>query len=358
MKIFFDHQIFSHQKIGGVSKYFAKLLSHLPQGSWSTSTVFSENQYVKELNLFPTIQLPGPEFKGKGRLRLELGIPYTVWQLSRQKYDVYHQTHYELFSLWGIGKKPMVTTIHDMNFFTYNINKRLQRDTIKSCERADHIIAISESTKNELVDLLKIDEKKISVIYHGIDHIKLDSIPNVHIYDFPYILYVGNRNNPFKNFNNFIKAFSLLSEKNSEIRLVCTGAPFNDQEQKLLEALKISNRCHSIFASEMQMIQLYRNAQFFVYPSISEGFGMPILEAMQCGCPCILSNVSCFPEIGQNAAMYFNPHSVDNIYEVMNQACQNESILRKLTNDGFQRVQFFSWEKTAAKHYSLYQSLI
>lgn len=357
MKVFFDHQMFSHQKIGGVSKYFAKLLSNLPPDSWTTSTVFSENQYVKDLNLFPVVKIPGSEFKGKGRLRLELGIPFTLWHLARKKYDVYHQTHYERFSLWGIGNKPMVTTVHDMNFFTSNINKRLQQDMIKSCERADRIIAISESTKNELIDLLGIDENKVTVIYHGIDHLDLRAIPQNKIYDFPYILYVGNRRNRFKNFDSFIKSFSILAEKNKEIKLICTGVPFNEQELKLFESLKISNKCYSIFASEMQMNQLYRDALFFAYPSLSEGFGMPILEAMQCGCPNVLAKASCFPEIAKNAAEYFDPQSVDDMYEVMNRVCQNETIRKRLVQDGFQRVQDFSWKKTAAEHYSLYQSL-
>ncbi len=350
--------MFSHQKIGGVSKYFAKLLRYLPPDSWVTSTIFSENQYVKDMNLFPVIKLPGSEFRGKARLRLELGIPYTLLQLSRKRYDVYHQTHYELFSLLGIGDKPMVTTIHDMNFFTSNVNKRLQYDIVKSCKRADRIIAISESTKKDLINMLAVDENKISVIYHGIDHIDLETVPHPRLFDYPYILYVGNRQNSFKNFEKFIKAFSLLAEKNREIRLVCTGAPFTEQERGLFETLKIRDKCCSLLASETQMYQLYRDALFFVYPSLSEGFGMPILEAMQCGCPNVLANASCFPEIAQNAAEYFDPQSVDSMYETMNRVYLDESIRNKIVEIGFRRVLDFSWEKTAAQHYSLYQSLV
>jgi glycosyltransferase involved in cell wall biosynthesis len=171
-------------------------------------------------------------------------------------------------------------------------------------------------------------------------------------------LYVGNRHNRFKNFEKFIRAFALLSEKNKDIRLVCTGAPFNQYEMSLFEKLRIFNRCCSIFASEMQMHQLYRDALFFVYPSLTEGFGMPILEAMQCGCPNVLAKASCFPEIAQNAAEYFDPQSIDNIYEVMDYVYQNESLRKKIRDKGFQRVQDFSWEKSAAQHYALYKSLI
>ena len=358
IKVFFDHQMFSHQRIGGVSKYFAELLHHMPREMWTTSTWLTNNQYVKDLNLFKSTPfLPNQSFKGKGRLMLELGIPYTLYRLAKRDYDVYHQTHYETFSLLGIGNKPMVTTIHDLNFFTYNKNERLMRDTIKSVERADKIIAISENTKKDIVNMLNVDPSKIQVIYHGIERENMINIPVQRIIPQDYVLYVGSRKQNFKNFRNFAKAFSILAHKHKNLYLVCTGVDFSKDEFELLRKLEIQDCSSTFYATEGQMLQLYRDAIMFVYPSIYEGFGMPILEAMQCGCPCVLAKTSCFPEIAMNAAHYFNPFDVESIVDAMDVIVNNLTYREELINKGKERALNFSWEKTAEEHIKVYNSL-
>lgn len=359
MKVLYDHQMFSHQRIGGVSKYFAELLRNLPREVWDTSTVFSENQYVEDYQLFDTRTIfKGVSFKGKGRLMLEMGIPYTMYKLLMKKYDVYHQTHYELFSMCGTKGKPMVTTYHDLNFFTYNRNKRLMIDSRISLNRADKIIAISNSTKNGLINMLGIPEEKIVTIYHGIDDYDMATLDSKPLFDFPYILYVGNRSDSFKNFERFIKAFAIITYKNPDIYLVCSGLPYTEDEKKIFYGLNISKKCFTYYASEVEMKKLYRDALCFVYPSISEGFGMPLLEAMQCGCPNALSNSSCFPEIAQDAAVYFNPESVSEMVDVIIELINNDLLREMIIKKGKLRVKDFSWTKTAQEHLNLYSSLI
>ncbi len=359
MKVFFDHQMFSHQRIGGVSKYFAELLRCFPRDIWSTSTWLSNNQYVKDYNLFPVRSFfPNCNFKGKGRLMLELGIPYTLYRLRKHDYDVYHQTHYEKFSLWGIGNKPMVTTFHDLNFFNVNKNERLMHDSVLSIERADKIIAISQNTKEGLVNNLGVDESKIVVIYHGIDKIDLSALDKRRIFPFPYVLYVGSRNQKFKNFATFARAFAILNQKYKDIHMVCTGIDFSKEEMSLFADLGISDRCHTYYAREEEMLKLYHEAELFVYPSKSEGFGMPILEAMQCGCPCVLAEASCFPEIAQSSALYFKPDSVEDLYSQMELLINSPSVKIEIVNKGMNRVSDFSWDKTAQEHISVYKSLL
>ena len=359
MKVFYDHQIFSYQRIGGVSKYFAEILRRMPREMWDTSTWLSNNQYVKEYGLFDAKPfLPNKDFKGKSRIMLELGIPYTLYKLSKRDYDVYHQTHYERFSLCGIGNKPMITTFHDMNFFTINRNERLMRDTMLSLNRADKVIAISNNTKKGLINDLGVKEEKIVVIYHGVDKVQTVSCRTNKIFEFPYILYVGSRNQAFKNFGLFIKAFSIISCKYNDLHLVCTGKDFDKKENEVINELGIKGKCHTIFASEEELNRLYRDSLFFVYPSKSEGFGMPILEAMQNNCPCILADASCFPEIAQDAALYFNPNSIDELVAQMEYALVNPTAIEKLIKKGEERVSSFSWEKTASEHINVYKSVL
>ena len=232
------------------------------------------------------------------------------------------------------------------------------RDTIKSLNRADKIIAISENTKSDVVNMLNVEPSKIEVIYHGIDKCNLIDIPTQRLIEQDYVLYVGSRNQKFKNFRNFAKAFAILASKYKDLNLVCTGVDFSNDEISMLKELGINDRSHSFFASETQMLQIYRDAMMFVYPSIYEGFGMPILEAMQCGCPCVIANASCFPEIAKDAAGYFNPHDVDSIVYAMGKVLEDSDYHKELVEKGYLRVNDFSWKKTADAHIKVYESLV
>ena len=126
LKVLFDHQLFSYQKFGGASKYFAMLLNALPKDVWETTTIFSNNEYVNHLNLFPHKSFCAKYyFRGQGRIMNELNKPYSIYRLRKHDYDVFHQTHFETYCLKCIGNKPMVTTFHDVNFSTFNPNKKI-----------------------------------------------------------------------------------------------------------------------------------------------------------------------------------------------------------------------------------------
>jgi len=357
MKIIFDHQLFSYQKYGGASRYFAELLRHLPVETWETTTVFSNNEYIKEYNLFkPWHFLPNKWFKGQGRIMNELNKPYSYIKLLQKNYDVFHQTHFETYCLKAIGDKPMVTTFHDTNFSNYNPNDHIVSLQKKSLERANIIVAISNNTKKELIELFNIDESKVKVIYHGIN--KNNSPLNVNrIVEQPYILFVGDRTG-FKNFERFIRAVSLLLPDYKDLRVVCTRNKFTANEMSLFSELGISDKVIHISADESTLAQLYRDAAMFVFPSFSEGFGMPILEAMAQRCPVVLSDASCFPEIADKAALYFDPMDIDNMSETIKSLLENESLRNELIEEGDKRLKFFSWEKNAMEHMNLYQSLL
>lgn len=130
------------------------------------------------------------------------------------------------------------------------------------------------------------------------------------------------------------------------------------EETYLIENLKIGHRIHQMFVSNDQMNQLMAQAVAFIYPSIAEGFGMPILEAFRCGCPCIISDIPCFHEVGGNAAKYFNPNEVDDISSTIESVINNKTTLGKLRQSGFERMKLFSWEETARRTFDVYNSLL
>ena len=357
MKVIFDHQLFSYQRYGGASKYFAMLLNALPREEWETTTIWSNNEYVKSLHLFKQRHfLYKYYFRGQGALMNMLNKPYSYHVLSKKEYDVFHQTHFETYCIPAIGNKPMVTTFHDINFSTLNPSPRIVRLQKKSLRRADAVIAISENTKKDLVELFKIDEKKVSVIYHGI---LLNNTPRKDLsqFPYPYILYVGSRGR-HKNFNTFIKAYAIFHNKYPDIRLVCTYKPFTRAEYDLFKSFHVENDIVHTYADEDLMQQLYKNALFYIFPSLYEGFGMPILEAMANKCPVLLANASCFPEIAKNAGLYFDPNDIEEMSHKMSLLIENPHLRETYVNLGWERVHDFTWEKCAEEHRKVYQSLI
>jgi Glycosyltransferase len=356
MKVLFDHQLFSWQRYGGASKYFAMLLSHLPKDVWETTTIFSNNAYVEALDLFPRRHfLYNHFFRGQGRIMHELNKPYTCCRLISRDFDIYHQTHFEPFGLKWIGNKPMVTTFHDTNFSTLNPNQTVVKWQKKSLERANKIIAISENTRRDVIELFNLNPDKVTVIYHGIEPVKQYDSPR--LIENPYILYVGTREN-HKNFRRFIEAYAKIALKYTDLKLVCTWKAFSEKEIEKFSKLNILNRVIHFSASEDEMNILYRDALFFCFPSLYEGFGMPILEAMANCCPVVLSNASCFPEIAADAGLYFNPNDVDDIVDKMEQIINNPSLRKTLIEKGGLRVKDFSWDKCAQQHLEVYKSLL
>ena len=357
MKVLFDHQIFSMQVHGGVSKYFAEVIHRLPPNEWEVSAWLSNNEYAKNYKLFKSCPfLPHLSFYGKNYLMRNVGKPYSLYRIMQGKFDVFHQTHFETYCIRALGTKPMVTTYHDVNFLTeMNYNKTVVRWQHKSLERADKVIAISQNTKNDMLRYFDIDPDKIQVIYHGIDSPIYNSEEKV--FSVPYILYVGTRAK-FKNFERFVHAYALVAEKYPEVKVVCTYKPFTKEELDMFAKLNIQGNMLHCVADEETLSRLYRDALFFVFPSLYEGFGMPILEAMVNGCPVVISDASCFPEIAGDAALYFDPKDIDSIRDSLEKVIEDEALRHQLAKRGIECAGRFSWDRCAKEHWELYKSLL
>ncbi|MEO8822364.1 MAG: glycosyltransferase family 1 protein, partial [Ginsengibacter sp.] len=322
MKVLYDHQMFDRQKYGGITKYFCELLKHYPEGNcYNLGVLISNNQHLRDdFNFFKKIYFPIPQKESRIRGHLKsklykLNNLYSRNLITSNHYDLFHPTYYDPYFL-KISKKPYIVTVHDLIVFKYKeANKREKQmgDMSQIINNANRVIAISENTKADLINLLEISPEKIDVIYHGFNKFHFKN--NINLYG-RYILYVGGRAG-YKNFRNLAKALQILILNDKDLKLLCVGAPFSKEELEELEDMKILKNTSSIGVNEIKLNQLYSHALAFIYPTQYEGFGMPILEAFANDCPVCLSNTSCLPEIAGDAGIYFDPNDENSIADTI-----------------------------------------
>jgi len=374
MRVLYDHQIFVDQKYGGISRYFYELLHYYHNDDDDIEThmslALSNNKYIerKEFTSHHNF-LPNLNFRGKGRIIKSVDKLFTIKNLCVKDYDIFHPTYYDPYFLKYINSKPFVLTVYDMihekfeDMFVSSNNAITQQNTTQYkkllASKASHIIAISNNTKNDLIQLLNIDESKISVVHLGNSLIMPDThtqlpacVPD------QFILFVGSRA-LYKNFENFIRAVAIELRLRKSLSVVCVGSEqFNLQELALFTKLGISGQVLHFDIDDLTLGLFYKNALFFVYPSLYEGFGIPILEAFACNCPLICSDTSSFPEVAGDAALYFDPYSVNSIHSAIHNGIENKDLLSDLIKRGSERVKYFTLANTALKTKMIYQRCI
>ena len=380
MKILYDHQAFQMQKFGGVSNCFVKLIEKLPVGvKYEIAIKETDNVHLRgsglvdvgKMKCSPTNFISPAHFKGQGRLynlytrlcpeHTSFGRNkfYAIETLKKGDFDIFHPTFFDDYFLPYLNDKPYVLTVHDMIpelFFSKRDGQVRKKPWL--CEKAAHIVAVSQKTKDDLIDILKIPEDKISVVYHGAPDYSCQ-IKSSPLIEGRYILYVGNRLG-YKNFIPMIESLVPVLHNHEDIRVVCTGEEFSKKEKKIFRDVDLEKRIIHYRASDSDLQNLYAHALCFIYPSLYEGFGIPILEAYNAHCPVLLNNRSCFPEIAQNAAIYFNlDNSSSDLEDVMEQflsmSSKDVEILKKKQLD---RLQMFSWKKSAQKLSEIYMNAI
>jgi len=358
MKILYDHQMFSMQKYGGVTRYFCDLMNNLP--SWVESELgveYSENQYLRESGNIKLKDLSlTSNFRVNRRVYSFLNSRISTRALKANQFDVFHPTYYSPYFLNNLSR-PFVLTVHDMIhekfkelFPFYDTNAANKKELIK---KASHIIAVSQHTKNDLIDLLDVDESRITVVQHGYKQ-RVEASPQLYT---RYILFVGERKN-YKNFTRFAEAITPLLKEDSSLKLVCTGNAFNGMELNHLASLQIQSQVIHHAATDSELASLYKYALVFVFPSLYEGFGIPILEAFANECPVCLSSASCFPEIARQGALYFDPLDKESIQETVRQVITDQSLSSKLVEEGRSRLTAFSLDNMVNKTCNVYRSVL
>ncbi|MDH6306788.1 glycosyltransferase involved in cell wall biosynthesis [Parabacteroides sp. PF5-5] len=363
MKVLFDHQIFILQNYGGISRYHYDLIKYLQKCNieCELSLCLSNNHYIKNNDISSHHQLfPLFNLKIRNKIIRKINLDNSFKTLNKQEFDIFHPTYYDDYFLSKnrLKNKPFVITIHDMILEKYNIGGNEIEKKRRIAKSADKVIAISQKTKEDLLEYYDIDDKKIEVINQCITPQNEIIIPKkTGKYAKKYILYIGARHG-YKNFFNFINAFSILSKKYPDLHLICTGSDFDNSERTLLRELKIQDKTISLFFNDKEIGWLYKNAEMFVFPSFYEGFGIPILEAYAMDCPVAISNASCFPEIAGDAASYFDPNDIESIYFSMEKLLTDMTFKKELVERGKKRLSLFTQEKRAHLTSILYKSLL
>lgn len=365
MKIAFDGKRFfnNNSGLGNYSRDLVRILA----------TYFPENDYVI-LNKSDSdkgqeiLALPNVSFH-----RTSNGNFSRQFQMGKDAQEIdatiFHGLSGELPLKWNAKPIKKIVTIHDLIFlrfpqyYTFFDRKIHFWKFKKSTEKADLIIAISEQTKRDIVEFLKIPEEKIRVVYQGChqafkDHQSdefLNSVKEKFQLPDRFILNVGTIE-PRKNLLNIVKAIN-----ETEIPLVVVGkkTKYFNKVQNFLRKNKFENQVHFLENVSMnELAAIYKLADVFVYPSFFEGFGIPVIEALFSKTPVITSNLSCLPEAGGKDSVYIDPHHVEDLKAKIIFLWNNESERKRRAEKGFEFVQKFNDENIARNLMNVYRSIL
>jgi glycosyltransferase involved in cell wall biosynthesis len=367
MKIIFDHQTFALQSYGGISRYFVRLAQGLLDLGERIDVVapIHRNRYLKDL---PKSFVRGVEFEHfpprTSRLALFANHHLSRIMLMNLTADILHETYYSAKPV-AQNFKGSVITVYDMIHERYPSNfsfiDRTTKNKRLAVDRADHIICISKSTKNDLCSMFGVPEDRVTVVHLGFEKFRsqLTFVRASYEVERPFLLYVGSRRG-YKNFEGMLRAVSLSPAlKNTFDVVAFGGGSFNTTEQAMIAKLGFrSDAVRQVNGGDEVLGYLYTQARAFVYPSVYEGFGLPPLEAMAHDCPVVTSNSSSMPEVVGDAGAYFDP--LDN--EAQAQAIENvvfdEQRRSALVLAGRLRLPLFSWSRCASETQAVYQKVL
>lgn len=297
--------------------------------------------------------------------------------LSNSQIDLFHATDNRGVPISHTCK--VIATIYDLipvlfpkhyfnSFKALDLRYNYYRQ-LKAARKSAMIITISECSKRDIIRILHVPEEKIKVIYLAVDErfrpIKnkriLERVKAKYNVNRPFALYIGGFDYR-KNVERLIRSFYLFSQQSTEdIQLVIGGALGSEMALKLKQLISSLNLREKIilpgFIADADLPVIYNTAEFFIFPSLYEGFGLPVLEAMACGTPVICSNTSSLPEVAGDAAILVNPYDEEEIAQTMKRVLTDPDLREKMKRKGLERVKLFSWEQTAKETLKVYQQV-
>lgn len=263
-----------------------------------------------------------------------------------------------------------ITTIHDLttarfrnpakNPLIFSIKQFVYRRVVGLVARkSGAIITPTEFVKDDVARFARINSRKISVTYEAADKITEPAEPVADLLDSEFIMYVG-RPQPHKNLYRLVTAFSKLKKSQPKLKLVLVGKKdvLYDRLERWVNDQAIKDVVFTGFIDESRLGWLYENCQAYVFPSLSEGFGLPPLEAMTHGAPVISSNATCLPEVEGQAAYYFDPYDVEDMAAKINEVLTNKSLRSSLVRKGFEQAEKYSWKRMAQQTLDVYDGLL
>lgn len=356
----------------GIGTYVRNLIRSL-------AALDSENRYV--LLAKPEDQDGLLDLPENFQVALESSPVYSVrelfalsWHLYRRKLDLYHSTHYVL-PAWVNAK--VVVTIHDIIHLLYPefLPSNLaflyaQRMIRRSLTRGDRIVAVSQNTKNDLTQHFDVDGGKIQVIHNGVDDAFRRPLPPEDLQRWlrdlgipqPYLLFVGNPAKPHKNLDTVVQAYARARRMAQfDAPLICVGSR-QGSEFKIrsrAEYLGIGDKVRLLgHVAQEALPAIYQGATLFLYPTLYEGFGLPIIEAMASGVAVITSNTSALKEIGEGYALLVDPLDLDGIAKAIASLMSSPERRAAFAERGVRRAEDFRWDKAARQTLDVYTSVI
>lgn len=369
VRVLIDGVIYGLQEFGGISRCFTencihlglhcngvKLILHLPAHCRAKTPKAKWIKHIRDSSLWPQRIFRGV-CRGTSKIMARMLHP-----------QVFHSTYYTLPYWSGLRS---VVTVHDFIHERFPALLGNADEFIKQkrnvIENADAVVAVSHSTKDEILTYTKAEESKIVVIYHGVNDAFLTASPSeadirmfreTHKIDGPYWLYVGNRG-LYKNFGTLLRAFvRVAQETGGYLVAVGGGAKLEPWQVDLLIQNRLEQRVRLLHAMDDDNLQVaYAGATAFVFPSLAEGFGIPLLEAMAVGTPIVASDIPVFREVAGEAALFFDPYDEKGLATVMIKIL-DESVRGNLMEKVRKRVIEFSWGTAARKLGDVYKGLV
>ncbi|MFV0535936.1 MAG: glycosyltransferase family 4 protein [Dysgonomonas sp.] len=364
---------FFNPRSGGIKEYIYNLVSNLSildkKNSYILYVASDCFEYAKQ-ELPSEMLIKVTPFSSKNPIKRSiLERKFFLQEEETEQFDIFHSP---FFHSPRLIKSKIILTVHDLRLYrypkTYSFLRLcfLRYAVRKSIKRCDHIIAISQFTKDEILDVFKIEKKKVSVVHEAVNknYFTKDEVLN---YDNPllsifqnkrFLLTVGHLE-PRKNYERLLMAFEQLKKDktNDDLKLVVVGKTAHSTK-KVLDMINSNPDVHYLdFVEHKLLIWLYLNANLFVFPSIYEGFGFPPLEAATLNVVSTVSNCSSIPEVCGDSAFYFNPFDVNSISEVIDVALNDRSAYKDKQLKLDSNLNRFSWIKNASDTLNLYNKL-
>ena len=363
MRILYDYAAFVMQGRGGVSRVLYELfksVSELGDVEVMLFAGFHKNLYLRDAPQEVKRRIIGWYLPEKViKQRVFMPINRLLFQIYARCFrpDVCHLTYFDLPRLPENCK--VVITIHDMinelypEMFAVDDPQCTWKK--KAVKRADGVVCVSENTLKDLKKFIDLKNTETCVIYHGNSFADVEPISLT--LDKPYFLYVGSRFIAYKNFYCVLETLA-HKEIGNNVSLVCFGGgDLKFQELKLIEKFGLSERVLQVSGSDELLAAYYKNASALIYPSTYEGFGLPPLEAMGFGCPVVVSSAPPMPEIVENAGLYFNPNSSDELAGCL-KSVLSKKIRKRLSDLGVQQSRKFQWNNKADQLTAFYKQLL
>lgn len=379
----FEHVQGDKLKVGINARYIQRKVTGIEKYILQSLTTLSKKDFQNDYVLFLCNHAPGPKFNFRNNFKkfvtsfpTRSTFARIIWEqfwlsreIKKENINLFHGTS---FVLPFFKPCKYVLTIYDLSYLYYPesytfLNRLYYLLFLKhSIKIADRIIAISEAAKNEIMHEFGVGERKISVIYPSVDEhfgvIRKSTaqifVEQNYLISSPFFIFVGSLI-PRKNLVRIIKAFDKI-KNNVAHKLIIIGKRgwLYDEIFETVRILNLQNRVvFTNYVSEQDLPLFYNAADALIFTSLHEGFGIPILEAMACGCPVITSNKSSMPEVAGDAAVLVDPIDIDEIADAMMKIVEDEELRKKLVNKGFERAKLFSWENSAKKLLDVYESV-